>query len=300
MISIIIPARNEEKNIGDMLQSIKDNHYRNKYEVVVVDGMSEDRTVEIAKKFGARVVPQGGKLGVGDARNVGWKNAKGDIIVFVEADHMIGKGFLKEIEKVFADKKVVAARYNPVVVAKSFFQKIFAVQVRISEIRQKSAEFPTIFRKSVLVKSGGYDSKLSFGEDREFPHRLKKMGIKSATVGKAILYVKVVDSFKRLWKQGMWYGKNMIPYAKKTGDYLVVVGTLINSLALPFLILGILNNIFLYLSGILFLLIFLRTIQGFLYTKSVYSIFLPLIWITRSTASLIGILESPFLKHMGV
>lgn len=300
MISIIIPARNEEKNIVHMLQSIKKSTYKKKYEIIVVDGMSEDRTVKIAKKFGARVVQQGGKLGVGNARNLGWKNAKGDIIIFVEADHMVEKKFLQEIDKVFKDKNIIAARYNPKVVAENFFQKIFHVQVRMSEKRQKSNEFPTIFRKFVLKKYGGYDDKLSFGEDREFPHRLKKMGIKSVMITKAILYVKVVDSFQRLWKQGIWYGKNMIPYAKKTGDYLVLAGVLVNSLSIPFLLLGMLNQIFFYLSALLFLLIFVRTLQCFLYTKSIYSIFVPLIWIVRSTASLVGILESPFLKHRGV
>lgn len=300
MISIVIPARNEEKNIEHLLQSIKNSGYRKKYEIVVVDGMSEDRTVEIAKKFHARVIQQGGKLGVGNARNLGWKNTKGSVIVFIEADHMVGKGFLQEIDKTFLDKNVITARYNPKTVAKNFFQKIFQIQVKMSEKRQKSDEFPTIFRKFVLEKSGGYDDKLSFGEDREFPHRLKSMGIKSVVISKAILYVTVVDSFSRLWKQGLWYGKNMIPYAKKTGDYLVIVSVLINSLALPFLLLGIVSNIFLYLAAFLFLLIFLRTLLGFLYVKSVYTLFLPLIWIVRSTASLVGMIKSPFLKHMGV
>jgi glycosyltransferase involved in cell wall biosynthesis len=299
MISIIIPARNEEKNIIDILNSIKQNHYKKNYEVIVVDGKSEDNTQDIARKMRAKVIEQTGKLGVGNARNVGWKNAKGDVIIFVEADHILDENFLSEVDKTFLNKNVVAARPRTKLLVKNNFQRIFEVQVKMSERRQRVWEFPIIFKKSVLEKTGGYDEKLSFGEDREFPHRIKKMKINSVLIKKAILYVKPIDSFKKLWGQGFWYGKNIISYTKKTQDYLVLIGVLVNSLALPFLILGFLNNIFFYLSGILFILLFLRAFWGFLYTKKNFAWLLPLIWTVRGMASLTGIIISPFTKHRG-
>ncbi|MEM2955025.1 MAG: glycosyltransferase [Candidatus Nanoarchaeia archaeon] len=299
MISIVIPTRNEEKNIGNVLRSIKENDYRKKYEVIVVDGNSSDKTVEISRRMGARVIIQKGKLGVGSARNLGWKNARGDIIVFLEADHKAAQGFLKKIDETFEDKKIIAARPEIKVVVENWFQKIMSVQIELSSRRQKVWEFPIIFRKSVLEKTGGYDEKLSFAEDREFPQRLRKMGIKSKLIKRAVLYVKPIDSLKKLWRQGLWYGKNMIPYVKKSKDYLVVISVFIHSLAMPFLILGIVNNLFLFISGFLFLLMFLRAIQGFLYTKNFYAVLLPLIWIIRGTSSLIGMIISPFAKHRG-
>lgn len=130
MISIIIPARNEEKNIIDILNSIKHNYYKNKYEVIVVDGNSEDKTPEIARKMGAKVIEQTGKLGVGNARNVGWKNAKGDIIVFLEADHIIGKNFINEVDKTFSNKNVVAARPRTKLLVKNNFQRILKSKLK--------------------------------------------------------------------------------------------------------------------------------------------------------------------------
>jgi len=85
-ISIIIPTLNEEKNLSRVLRSIK-NYMKNrneKYEIIVVDGYSKDRTVEIAKKFGAKVIFD--DVGKGSALRKGMKVAKGDIIITMDAD----------------------------------------------------------------------------------------------------------------------------------------------------------------------------------------------------------------------
>ncbi len=80
-ISIIIPARNEEKTIGEIINKCKS--YGN--EILVVDGHSQDKTKEIAQSLGARVILDNGK-GKGDALRCGIKRVKGDIIVFIDAD----------------------------------------------------------------------------------------------------------------------------------------------------------------------------------------------------------------------
>ena len=85
-ISIIIPTLNEEKNLPRVLRSIK-NYMKNrneKYEIIVVDGYSKDKTVEIAKKFGAKVIFD--DVGKGSALRKGMKVAKGDIVITMDAD----------------------------------------------------------------------------------------------------------------------------------------------------------------------------------------------------------------------
>jgi len=85
-VSIIIPTLNEEKNLPRVLKSIKDymKNRSEKYEIIVVDGYSKDRTVEIAKKFGAKVIFD--DVGKGSALRKGMKVAKGDIIITMDAD----------------------------------------------------------------------------------------------------------------------------------------------------------------------------------------------------------------------
>lgn len=79
-VSIVIPTLNEEKNLPKVLKNIP----KDVYEVIVVDGHSKDKTVEIAKKFGSKVIFD--DKGKGSALRKGMKAAKGDIVIMMDAD----------------------------------------------------------------------------------------------------------------------------------------------------------------------------------------------------------------------
>lgn len=298
MISVVIPARNEEKNLPELLESLKKQNFRKKFEIIVVDGKSKDRTREIARSYNCKVIVQR-KLGISNARNLGWKNAKGNIIVFLEADHMVNKNFLKEIYKTFKDKKVKCAR--PVVkpVKNNWIQKALAVQIELATRRQKAWEFPTIFRKEVLKKVGGYDESINFAEDRELPQRVKKAGYKTILIKKAIVYAKPVDSLIKLFKQGRWYGRNIFSYFKKTKDFITLIGMLVYSLFIPLLILGVFFKLFLYLFLLNFILLFFYSLKGFMLTKSPYAFLILPINIVRGLGEFIGMIENIFIKNRG-
>lgn len=83
-LSIIVPTSNEEKYISKLLDSLNSQTCKD-FEVIVVDGGSSDKTVQIAKRYGARVII---KTGVGEwgQRNEGTKLANGEIIINTGAD----------------------------------------------------------------------------------------------------------------------------------------------------------------------------------------------------------------------
>ena len=95
LISVVIPAYNEEGYIGDLLNSIQAQIYKD-YEVIVVDSYSSDKTKEIAKKFGARVI-ETPKSNIATARNVGINAAKGEIIGLIDADYVLDKEVFEEV-----------------------------------------------------------------------------------------------------------------------------------------------------------------------------------------------------------
>jgi glycosyltransferase involved in cell wall biosynthesis len=101
-ISVVVIAKNEQKYIGKCLNCLKSQTLRP--EIIVVDGHSTDRTVSIAKKYADKVVKDN-KKGVGDARNVGWKIAKGDIVAYCDADCLPTKGWVEKISKLM-DKNI--------------------------------------------------------------------------------------------------------------------------------------------------------------------------------------------------
>jgi glycosyltransferase involved in cell wall biosynthesis len=108
MISVVVPTYNEEKNIEACLRSILNQTLpREKYEIIVVDGDSKDKTRDIASNFADIVIIQTSE-GVGGARNDGIMLGSGKIIATTDADCEAYPGWLEVIEKSFEDSNVVA------------------------------------------------------------------------------------------------------------------------------------------------------------------------------------------------
>jgi glycosyltransferase involved in cell wall biosynthesis len=110
-ISIIIPTLNEEHYIKLLIESIKRQNYTN-FEILIVDGGSKDKTLEIAQKNGALVFKFPG-YGEFISRNIGAKNAKGNYLLFTCADIIFPEGLLKEILEEFQKKPRLIALTGP-------------------------------------------------------------------------------------------------------------------------------------------------------------------------------------------
>lgn len=101
-VSVVVIAKNEEKYIERCLKQLKNQTLRP--EIIVVDGHSIDRTFSIAKRYADKVVKDNNK-GVADARNIGWKIAKYDIIAYCDADCIPPKDWIENISRLM-DKNV--------------------------------------------------------------------------------------------------------------------------------------------------------------------------------------------------
>lgn len=97
MISVIAPVLNEEKNIERCLKSLIDQSLdRAMYEIVIVDGHSKDRSVEIASDYADKIVYQKSE-GIGGARRDGVDASVGDILAFTDADTVHDPNWLEII-----------------------------------------------------------------------------------------------------------------------------------------------------------------------------------------------------------
>lgn len=93
-VTVVVPARNEEKHIGACLKALRAQTIRP--EIIVVDGHSTDRTRKIAAKYADRIVLDR-KRGLSDARNVGWKAARHDVVAFCDADSVPPENWTEQI-----------------------------------------------------------------------------------------------------------------------------------------------------------------------------------------------------------
>lgn len=113
-ISIIIPTLNSEKVIGDCLKSIAGQDYpKDKIEIIIVDGGSVDKTLEIINSisaFGGNINVLTNKLKTGEAgKAVGLKAAKGEIVAFIDSDNILSTtDWLKRMVEPFSDSEIIA------------------------------------------------------------------------------------------------------------------------------------------------------------------------------------------------
>src|SRR5262245_44343068 len=99
MISVVIPARNEEEFLPATVDALNAQSYRN-FEVIVGANGCHDRTADVAREWGCRVFELGDR-GLGPARNRGGREATGQILVFLDADTLLPRNTLQTIEAKF-------------------------------------------------------------------------------------------------------------------------------------------------------------------------------------------------------
>jgi glycosyltransferase involved in cell wall biosynthesis len=175
MLSIIIPTLNEEECLPILLSQIKKQNFKD-YEIIIADAGSTDRTVEIAKSFGCRVV-KGGSPAKG--RNEGAKVAKGEIFLFMDADNIyLPDGFLQKLISEF-DKRNLGVASFPIYPKGNFIDKIFYFFYnKFVEIFQNWTAFATnsvLIRREVFEKIGGFDEEIFIAEDHDLAKRASKI-----------------------------------------------------------------------------------------------------------------------------
>ena len=156
------------------------------------------------------------------------------------------------------------------------------------------------FSKGSIKKAGEEAIKIWIElEDRELPKRVKKAGYVSKYLENAKLWVKPVDNLEKLYKQGRWYGRNILRYFKNSRDYATLGAVLTYASLLPLLILGIIYRPILILFAVPFALILYYTLRGLFITGSPYAFAMIPIAFVRGTGQLVGMIESPFKKGGG-
>ena len=211
LISIIIPAYNKEGSIQETLDSIYKQTYK-KYEIIVVDDGSTDRTADIVKSNNNIIYYYQENAGQGAARNVGINNAKGEFIVFLDADDYWENEFLETCYKfLVSNPDVVAVNTSQKTIVEdgSFFinpslnagfkeafiiEDFFNFWAEYDHIRTGTA----LIRKEVINNVGNQNSDLRISQDLEY------WGL-VATYGKWAFI-----------PQPLWVGNSRI-HAKKTG-----------------------------------------------------------------------------------
>ena len=189
MISIIIPTRNEEKIIDWTLSNLKRGIRSTPYELIVSDGRSSDRTIQIAKRYAKVVLPKvGEKDNISKGRNRGARAARGAYFFFLDADATIPNPdiFFKKALSCFEKDPHLVAITGPIRVLDEYatlsdklvfglLNTFHYVMNNIFGAGRAAGEFQMV-RADIFKKLGGYREDIVASEDYEFFTRLAMAG----------------------------------------------------------------------------------------------------------------------------
>lgn len=194
--SVIIPTLNEEGYIEKTLQSIGKG-----VEIIVVDGGSNDDTVAIAEKFGARVIQS--EKGRGVQQDIGASNAKGDVLLFLHADTILPSGWKDFIAVLLSNSNVIGGAFLLGIAGTDFKSVPISLRFIIKAANLRAKYLGLIYGdQGIFVKRDRFFSINGFKglpimEDVDFIRRLKKQGRVE------LIMEKVLTSERRWVKNGI-------------------------------------------------------------------------------------------------
>ena len=186
IVSVIVPAYNEEKLLGACLRSLTAQKCSIAYEIIVVDNNSTDKTAAIARSFQQVKVLYESTPNVVAARQKGLEAARGEIVACADSDSRYPTNWVTTIYDLFKKNLAVVGIAGPAEPETNPYWAYFLLRVSFQVIELiyrltgrvvYAGAFNFAFRKNVFLKIGGYRTYLEHGGDEfDVLNRLQKIG----------------------------------------------------------------------------------------------------------------------------
>lgn len=221
-ISIIIPVYNEAENIGKLISYLIQHNNGLVAEVIVVDAGSNDDTIIIAKKNGAKTVlsPQKGRAA---QMNYGASIAKGDILYFIHADTLPPVSFTNDITTAI-QKGFAIGRYRTKFNSRKWYLKINAWITRFDWFVCMGGDNTLFVTRQVFKKNNGFTNEMQIMEEYEFCERVRKEGaLYKILPGVALISARKYDI--NSWWRVQMANKKIISMYRNNASQQVMVDT---------------------------------------------------------------------------
>jgi len=220
-VSAVLATKNNEKTIDQALHSVIVNGCE---EIILVDGNSTDRTVDKASKYPNVKIIRGIR-GIGKGKDIGWRSAKNELVLFLDADAYIDKNTVHKLALCLGNSDVAGVSCRVSCANKNrllprlkdfYFQQIYDKQFQGSHVIESDAD-PTIcglFKKSLLESIEGFDVSYPYAEDLKLLQKFQKRKLRVL-----MTYDPVVYHYHRETSSGVYvqhychgYGKGLLDY----------------------------------------------------------------------------------------
>jgi rSAM/selenodomain-associated transferase 2 len=193
-ISVIIPTLNEEKTIASSLRALSALEPQ---QIIVVDGGSTDRTVEICRQFAVEVADS--ERGRARQMNCGAALASGDVLLFLHADTRLPASAFPDVATALDDPRCLGGRFDVKIEGAHWMLKVVGtlISYRSRMTKVGTGDQAIFVRREVFQQLGGYPD-IPLMEDVVFSRALKRVG------DVACLHSRVVTSARRWESDGIW------------------------------------------------------------------------------------------------
>ena len=235
-VSVVVPTYNRWAQLRDCMKSlIRQTYPSERYEIIVVDDGSKDRTKQTVQEFKSiKYIYQDNK-GPSAARNAGIKIAKGEIIAFIDDDCTANKSWIENFARVFGKNpgyQVIQGPYhytsrgNPLhkttKMTKEHADKLRVIpSSNFSEGKEALYVGPgslAIRKNAILQYDLFFDENLVTREDEDLFRRIDKLGLKVGFMENPVLHICQFDFLSDM-KRYFNYGRGEYHLRKKWGDY---------------------------------------------------------------------------------
>jgi glycosyltransferase involved in cell wall biosynthesis len=205
----VIGAYNEEQYIGRLLVSLQ-RQTVTPLEVIVADDGSRDRTPQIARHQGARVLSLAHR-GPAAARNAGAREARGDVLVFADGDMVCGREYVERLARPIVNGEAVGTFTRDIFLGnpENRWARAYATLRRSPPDRLLPADFPDRWenfravRRDRFLEVGGYDD-VGYGEDMTLAPKLGELAVVAPG---AVCFHYHPSSVREIWQNGRWVGR---------------------------------------------------------------------------------------------
>ncbi|MEK6976517.1 MAG: glycosyltransferase [Candidatus Thermoplasmatota archaeon] len=206
-VSVILTVRNEEANLGHLLDSLVNQE--GLHEVIVVDAASTDRTVAVAESYRSRfpsmrIVVQ--PCHRGEGRNIGARLATGDLLAFIDGDCIANTFWLRRLVDAWDGDPLRIVAGRSILTGYWAFTKLHRVELAH---RGQDTTWPSCnlaYPRELFQRLGGFDAAFVTAEDIDLNLRAVEAGARIVHTPDAIVYARARDSINGFLRQAYWNG----------------------------------------------------------------------------------------------